>query len=66
MSEPILSREEIARRADEAARAFAAAGQGADKPANPYPINSDAAVAWKAAFERYLLLHSAPEGEASA
>lgn len=66
MSEPILSREAIARHAEAAAARFAAAPTGAAEPANPHPIGSDAAAAWKACFERYLLAHTAPEGEASA
>lgn len=64
MSEPIVTRQEIARNADRAACAFSAGAQWAST--NPYPVGSDAAAAWKASFERYLLLHSVPEGEASA
>lgn len=63
MSEPILTREAIARDAESAARHAAATGV---TPANPHPIASDAAAAWKAAFERYLQAYSAPEAERSA
>ena len=66
MSEPVVTREEIARQADEAAQAYAAGPADAPPPPNPYPTGSDAAAAWHAGFCRYLLLHSCPEGEASA
>lgn len=66
MSEPIITREEIARQADEAARRFAQAPRGAEPPANPHPAGSDAAAAWDASFQRQLLWHSAPDAEASA
>lgn len=66
MSEPIITREEIARQADEAARLFSTAPKDASPPANPYPAGSDAAAAWAASFQRQLLWHSAPDAEASA
>lgn len=59
--EPILTRETIARQADEAARQFASAPAGAEPPPNPFPIASDAAAAWHASFCRYLLLHTSDE-----
>lgn len=63
MSEPVVSRQMIARIADEAARVMVETGR---RPVNPYPVGSDAAAAFRAALERYLLLHSAPEAQASA
>lgn len=63
MSEPILSREAIASDADLAAQR--AAATKVDQP-NPHPADSDAAAVWHAAYCRYLLKHSAPDGEASA
>lgn len=66
MSEPILTREAIATLADDAARAYAAAPANSTLPANPFPVGSDAAAAWKASFERFLLLHTAPFAEGSA
>jgi hypothetical protein len=63
MSEPIVTRERIARDADEAACEFVRTGR---KPANPYPIESDAHREWSVSFARYLLAHSAPDAEASA
>jgi len=47
--EPIITREQIARQADEAAQATARTKQIAP---NPYPPGSDAGAAWKASFER--------------
>lgn len=66
MAEPIVPREQIAQQADIAARAFAQAAPGSAPPANPYPPGSDAAAAWQASFQRFLLLHSAPSAEGSA
>lgn len=66
MSEPILPRAVIAQAADAAARDFAHAPKGVPVPVNPYPIGSDAAACWRAAFQRYLLLHTAPDEETSA
>ena len=63
MSEPVISREAIAVQADHAARVAARTGRPQE---NPYPPGSDAATLWHIAYCRYLLLHSAPEGEASA
>jgi hypothetical protein len=65
MPEPIVSREAISEQAREAARAWVA-NPKLPKPANPYPFGSDAAKAWKADFERWLLAESAPDGEGSA
>lgn len=64
MSEPIVPRQVIADAADQAAREYAQAPKGAPCPVNPYPIGSDAAAVWRAAFQRFLLLHST--GEVSA
>lgn len=63
MGEPIVLRELIAQQADEAARRFVTTGRN---EWNPYVLGTDAHAAWKAAFERYLLLHSAPGCESSA
>lgn len=62
--EQIISREVIASAADKAAREYAQAPQGSPEPVNPYPCGSDAAAVWRAAFQRFLLLHST--GEVSA
>lgn len=65
MSEPILPREVVAEAANAAALRYAA--EGGEEPSNPYPVGSDAASAWRAAFLRYLLLHtSSVDAEASA
>jgi hypothetical protein len=66
MSEPILARAVIAQAADAAARDYAHAPKGTPAPVNPYPVGSDAASVWWAAFQRYLRLHSAPDEETSA
>lgn len=63
MSEPVVSREAIAKDADLAAQR--AATSGVDQP-NPHPIGSDAAAAWNSAYCRYLLWHSNPQAEGSA
>jgi hypothetical protein len=63
VSEPLLPRAQVCQQADEAARE---AVRTQSMPACPYPIGSDAAAAWKVCLERYLLLHSSPESEASA
>jgi hypothetical protein len=63
MSEPVVSREAIAKHADRAAKDFAQSGA---KPMNPFPSETEAAAAWRACYERFLLLHSAPEAEGSA
>jgi hypothetical protein len=61
--EPILEREKVTDAARDAARLFAT-NRGPDT--NPHPVGSDAAAAWQAAFQRYLLLYTAPEAEGSA
>lgn len=53
----------IAQLANEAARLAALTGI---QQQCPYPPGSDAAHAWRAAYLRYLLFHSVPDGEASA
>jgi hypothetical protein len=58
---PIVTREEIARRAAQAARDT---GAGLTV-ANPYPLLSDAAAAWEASYERALVAELA-DCEASA
>lgn len=65
--EAIVSRETIARMADGSARHWCA-NPTEPKPANPFDsvVAPDHARAWQAAFERFLLLHSAPEAEGSA
>jgi hypothetical protein len=62
MSE-IVSREAIAKQADQAAQRSVANDRC--EP-NPYAAGPVAAREWDVAFQRYLLLHSNPEGEASA
>jgi hypothetical protein len=54
----ILSRESIAQDADLAAQRCVA--HGMEQP-NPHVEGTEAARIWTAAYERYLLLHSAPE-----
>jgi len=63
----IISRETIARLADHAARKWAGNPEGR-KPESPFdPITQpEHHREWKAAFERFLVLHSAPDAEASA
>lgn len=61
----ILTREHIALQAKEAAREWVATPD-APKPVSPYPIGSDAHAAWRAAFERALLLVSCPECDGGA
>jgi hypothetical protein len=63
MPDEILSREEIARQADQAAQRSVAKDRC--EP-NPFTPNTDAWRQWKVDFERYLVLHSAPESESSA
>jgi hypothetical protein len=62
----VLTREEICKRADTAARAFVAAGAFDGHHENPYPVASDAAAVYEACFERYLQMHLGPDGEGSA
>jgi len=52
MSEPVVSREAIAKHAEAAAKKFV---EGSAKPVNPYPHGSAAAEAWEAALELHLL-----------
>lgn len=61
--DPIVSIEFIVREADEAARTTARTGQPQD---NPYLPGTEAAARWAASYQRQLLWHTAPEGEASA
>jgi len=61
--EPIASREHISEQARTAARSFAQSGR---RPPNPYPFGSAAAAAWQASFERWLLVETAPDAQASA
>jgi len=63
MSEPVVSREFISEQARTAARSFAQSGR---QPPNPYPTGSAAAAAWQASLERWLLLVTVPDAEASA
>jgi hypothetical protein len=63
MSEPIVSRQQIAGQAAAAARLQVKFG---DKPVNPFPIGSDAHAAFEASLARYLHEYSAPTAEASA
>jgi hypothetical protein len=65
--EPIISREVIARLADNAAARWAKSPTS-PKPTCPFDehLQPEAFKAWRATFERYLLLHSAPTAEASA
>jgi hypothetical protein len=63
MPDEILSREAIAKQADAAAMRSVASSKC--EP-NPYAAGTVAAREWAVAFERYLLLHSNPEGEGGA
>jgi hypothetical protein len=63
MPDEILSREEIARQADQAAQRSVAKDRC--EP-NPHTPNTEAWLIWHNAFSRYLLLHSCPEGEGGA
>lgn len=67
MPDLIVSREAIARMADEAAAQWAT-HPSTPKPANPFDehLHPEHHRAWKASFERELLRHSAPEAEGSA
>jgi hypothetical protein len=62
MSE-VLSREAIAKMADQIAQRVTRTGR---MEPNPFAPQTDAWKQFKADFERYLLLHSNPEGEGSA
>lgn len=57
MDTNIVKRETISEQAREAAGSWVA-NPRMPKPANPYPAGSDAAKAWKVAFERWLLAES--------
>lgn len=63
MTDTIISRELIASRAEQDAIYMVATGVPA---ACPYPQDGAAAIEWKASLERYLVLHSSPDGEQSA
>jgi hypothetical protein len=62
VSEPVVTREEIARLAEPAARDWAM-NLAAPEPHCPYPVGSDAAAAWRATLQRFLLLYSSTVGE---
>jgi hypothetical protein len=55
----IISREEIARQADQAAMRYCRTGR---MEANPFAPDTDAWKWFKVDFERYCLLHSSVEG----
>jgi hypothetical protein len=64
MTEAIVSRQEIAADADAAAQRYVITGVEQDCP---YVSGTEASREWRAAYQRYLLLHSSGEGvEASA
>lgn len=58
MSDQILSREEIAQMADRAAAQCARTGR---VPANPFAPHAPEWRQFKVDFERYLVLHTAPQ-----
>jgi hypothetical protein len=58
MDDQILSRESIAQDADLAAQRCVA--HGVEQPC-PHQEGTEAALIWRNAFHRYLLLHSAPD-----
>jgi hypothetical protein len=55
--------EQIAKQASDAAKRTVTTGE---LEANEYPQDTDEARIWKAAYERYLLLHGSPNAEGSA
>jgi hypothetical protein len=57
--EPILSRQAIAEDADRAAQRYVLTGVEQDCP---YVSGTEAHREWRAAYQRYLLLHSSLEG----
>lgn len=59
----VQSRQSIAEDANLAAQRAVAHGV---EQANPHPQDTEAHGVWRAAYLRFLLLHSAPEGEGSA
>ena len=61
MNDPVISRQAIAADADAAAQR---AVQFGAPQQNPHESGTEAHACWKAAYERYLLLHST--GETSA
>lgn len=61
--DPIISRQAIAEDADRAAQRCVMTGMA---QLNPHLYGTEAAACWKCSYERFLLLHSAPEAEASA
>lgn len=63
MSDLSIRRVSIAEHAEIAARRFVETGEPQH---NPHEGVLGDAQAWRSAYERYLLLHSVPEGEASA
>jgi hypothetical protein len=62
MDTNIQSRELISEQARKAAKAWVA-NPKLPKPANPYPAGSEAAKAWQAQFQRWLLAESAGDSE---
>jgi hypothetical protein len=59
MNEPVIPRAAIAEDANLAAQRAVAHGV---EQANPHPQDSEAHAIWRAAYLRFMLLHSAPEG----
>jgi hypothetical protein len=57
MGETIITQQEIAARAEEAARYWAQHPRE-DAPICPYPASSEARARWNALFQRNLLLYS--------
>lgn len=50
----MTDRETIAKQAAEAAAQWLASGPNAPRPLNPFALESDAALAWAASFERHV------------
>lgn len=57
MNDPIIIRQAIAEDADRAAQRCVLTGVNQE---NPHERGTDAQADWQAAYERYLVLHSAP------
>lgn len=57
MNETVTSRQAIAEDADRAAQRCVQTGIA---QLNPHLYGTEAAAAWKCAYERFLVLHSAP------
>lgn len=55
MNEQVISRERIARQADEAARQTVRTGLTVP---NPYTSGTEAASAWEASYRRYIIAHA--------